>query len=160
MPVRGTDGKVSVLVTIQNITEKKLIEQALKENRDRSADLVETVEEWIWELYPNGIFKFTSGKAKEFLGYEPVEFSGKSFLDFLMPNEIERISSILRDAFSGQKPIVSLHHVCRHRDGHPVECETSGKPFFDEAGILAGYRCISKEISYRRKSERDEQAAS
>ncbi len=159
-PIRGSDGKVSVFATIQDITEEKKIEQGLKENRDRNADIVETIEEWIWELYPNGIYRFTSGKVIELLGYEPVEFSGKSFLDFLMPYEMERISSIFRDAVAGQKPIVSLEHVCRHKDGHPVVFETSGKPFFDEAGTLAGYRCIGRDISHLRNLEHEKEKKS
>ncbi len=159
-PVRGVSENISVLITIQDITQKKSIEQALKENQERSRDVVETVEEWIWELYPNGIFKFTSGKVIQFLGYEPVEFSGKSFLDFLMPFEMERISTIFRDAIALQRPIVSLELVCRHKDGHPVKFETSGKPFFDEAGALLGYRCISREIADRRKTKEEKPAQS
>jgi PAS domain S-box-containing protein len=159
-PLHRTDGKVVVLATIQDITEKKEIEQTLKENRDRDADLLETVEEWIWELYPNGIYKFTSGRAIALLGYEPVEFTGKSFLDFLMPYEMERISSIFREAVAGQKPIVSLEHDCRHKDGHPVPFETSGKPFFDEAGTLVGYRCIGRDISHLKKLEQEKEKTS
>jgi PAS domain S-box-containing protein len=151
MPIRSMDGKVSVLATVQDITGKKEIEEALREHQNRSADLLETVEEWIWELYPNGIYKFTSGKAKELLGYEPVEFSGKSFLDFLMPFEMERISSVFREAVAGQKPILSLEHSCRHKDGHPVVLMTSAKPFFDGNGALAGYRCVGRDITEHKR---------
>jgi len=153
LPILDASGNVSVLATIQDITGRKEAELSLAENRDRFARLTEAVGAWVWELYPNGIYKYSSDKATGLLGYEPIEFSGKSFVDFLMPYEMERVSSIFREAVAGQKPIDALEHACRHKDGHPVVVEASGKPFFDAIGSLAGYRFVGKDITGQKKRE-------
>ena len=152
VPIRRPDGKVSVLVTIEDVTARKEIEQNLEDNRNRLSALLERAAEWIWELYPNGIFKFSSNKSNELLGFEPIEFSGRSFVDFLVPTEMERISAIYREAVATKGPINSFEHICLHKDGHPVLLNTSAKPFFDSTGTLAGYRFFSMEISDSKKS--------
>ncbi len=157
VPIRGTDGNVSVLATIQDISERKRIEQALKENQEFHAHLVDSIQEWVWELDRNGFYKFASRQVKELLGYEPEELVGKSFVDFLMPFEIERVSSIFRDCVAFQKPIVSLENICRHKDGHPVVMETLGKPFVDDDGTLAGYRGVNKDITVRKKLRQEKE---
>jgi len=152
VPIRRPDGKVSVLVTIEDVTARKEIEQNLEDNRNRLSALLERAAEWIWELYPNGIFKFSSNKSNELLGFEPIEFSGRSFVDFLVPTEMERISAIYREAVATKGPINSFEHICLHKDGHPVLLNSSAKPFFDSTGTLAGYRFFSMEISDSKKS--------
>ena len=156
-PLRSADGKISVLATVQDITEKKRVERALVEYRERYADLVDSIQQWVWELNLHGIYTYANSKVKDVLGYEPEEIVGKSYLDFLMPFEIERASSIFQDSLASQKPIVALETIYRHKDGHPVVLETSGKPFFDGDKAFKGYRGAGRDVTDRKKLQHEKE---
>jgi PAS domain S-box-containing protein len=144
---------------VEDISERKTVEQQVRgsesHNRERYADLVDTIQEWVWEIDLNGIYTFTSYKVKELLGYEPNEVIGKSYVNFLVPSEIDRVTAVFRDCVASQKSIVSLENICVHKDGHTVVMETSGKPFFDGSGSLAGYRGADRAITEHRKLQHE-----
>jgi PAS domain S-box-containing protein len=151
VPIHGEEGKTSLIVMVYDITERKRIEQSVRESRERYVDLVETVQDWIWEVDAKGMYTFSNRRVTDLLGYDPSEVLGKTCMDFLMPFEVERISTIFRTCVEAQEPIIALENICRHKDGHPVVVETSGRPFFDSQGALAGYRGVDRDISERRK---------
>lgn len=154
-PVKTTDGTIGVLATIEDITGVKRLQEVLQESRQRYLDLMDTVYDWIWEVDANGFYTFASKGVKAILGYDPEEIVGKTFTDLLMPFEVERISSVFNEFVSARKPIVSLENICRHKDGHAIVVETSGKPFFDLEGKLVGYRGVDRNITERKKKERE-----
>lgn len=148
-PILHADGRISKQAMIQDITERKAALEALKEIQSRYKDLVETIDDWIWEVDEKGIYTFASPRVREILGYEPEELIGKSCLALLMPEEIDRVSAAFREAVDRRQSIVSLENTCRHKDGHPVALETSGKPYFDAEGRLVGYRGVDRVIAGR-----------
>ncbi|HTP14040.1 MAG TPA: PAS domain S-box protein [Bacteroidota bacterium] len=158
-PIKTADGSIAVLATVEDITETKHHEKVLEESRQRYLDIVDSVYDWIWEVDARGVYTFSSLRVRELLGFEPNEVVGKSIVDFLMPFEIERISSIFQDSVSARKPIVALENICKHRDGHPVVVETSGKPFYDAGGNLLGYRGVDRDITERRKGKPEEKVS-
>ena len=156
-PIGSKGATVAVLVTIEDISIRKRTERVMLENRQRYLDLVDSIYDWIWEVNVQGVYTFASHRVKDILGYDPEEVVGKTFVDLLMPSEIERISSIFQEYVTAQKAIISLENICRHKDGHPVVIETSGKPFFDPEGRLAGYRGVDRDITERKKREREKE---
>ncbi len=42
-----------------------------------------------------------------------------------------------------------------HKDGRVIILETSGVPFFGDGGRLLGYRGIGRDITSRKKTEKD-----
>jgi len=154
-PIRGTGDRISVLALIQDVSEQKRVELASEEHRTRYADLVDLTQEWVWEIDLDGVYRFTSKQVKDMLGYEPEELPGKSFVDYLMPFEIERISSIFHDCVASQKPFASLESIYKHKDGHPVVIENFGKPFRDVNGVLQGYRGAGRDVTDRKKMQHE-----
>ena len=152
VPIRGADGRFSVLSIMQDISEKKHIEIALKDHAERYENLLDSVEEWVWEFNTDGIYTFSSARVRSLLGYEPEELVGKSYVDFLMPFEIERVSSILRDCLTSRKALACIEHICKHKEGHPVVIETSGKPVINELGAVTGYRCVGRDVTDLKKA--------
>ncbi|MCP4690330.1 MAG: response regulator, partial [Desulfobacterales bacterium] len=60
-----------------------------------------------------------------------------------------------KDASEKGEPIVALENVVLHADGRRVVLETSGVPFFDEAGRVAGYRGVDRDITGRKRTEEE-----
>ncbi len=158
-PIKMPDGTTGVLAAIEDITGTKRLEEVLQENRQRYLDLLDSIYDWIWEVDEKGYYTFASKGVRSLLGYSPEEVVGKQFIDLLMPFEVERISSIFQDYVSARKPIVSLENICKHKEGRAVVVETSAKPFFDKEGKLIGYRGVDRDITERRKKEREPKKA-
>ena len=92
-------------------------------------------------------------KVRDILGYEPAEVLGKTPFDLMPPEEAERVSALFRDIAASQKPFSLLENVMLHKEGNRVVLETSGVPFFDNAGTLKGYRGIDRDITERKRTE-------
>ncbi len=117
--------------------------------------LVETSSDWIWETDTAGRYTYASPKVVELLGFRPEALLGRTPFDLMPAAEAEQLRPIFSEIVAHRRPFAALENVNIHRDGHLVVLETSGIPFFDEQGELAGYRGIDRDISERRRHEEE-----
>jgi PAS domain S-box-containing protein len=135
------------------IMDAAMAKDALKESEERFRSLVETINDWMWEVDANGKYTYASPKVRNLLGYEPEEVVGRTPFDFMPAGEGERVRARFQDSLRNERPIEQLENVCRHKDGRLVVMETNGVPFLDESGKLLGYRGIDRDITERKKTE-------
>lgn len=147
------DGNRLIVVSIHDVTERKKAEKALQESQAQYRDLVETIEDWIWEVDANGVYTYVSPRAHDILGYEPEELIGKTPFDIMTPEESKRVGNIFSGLVAAKKPILSLENTNIHKDGQLVVLETSGKPFFDADGTLLGYRGVDRNITEHKQAK-------
>ncbi|MEN8198740.1 MAG: PAS domain S-box protein [Thermodesulfobacteriota bacterium] len=132
---------------------KDLVENLERKVEQRTAEL--SASDWIWEVDRDEAYTFVSPQVEKILGYRPEDLIGKTPFDFMPPGEAERVSTLYRKSAEEKKSLANLENSALHRDGHQVFLETSGTPFFDEKGELAGYRGIDRDISERKKVEEE-----
>jgi len=128
-------------------------EEKLQQSEERHRNLVETTNDWIWEINENAIFTYASPQVIDFLGYTPEEVLGKTPFDLMPTHEEERVAAIFRSITSQQEPFTAFENSNQHKDGHLVVLETSGVPFYDSTGTFRGYRGIGRDISARKQDE-------
>jgi len=138
---------------LSNITQRKLTEQTLKESEEKYRSLVETTNDWIWEVDENGVYTYSSPKIKDILGYNIEEVIGKTPFDLMPSSEAERVRKLFQEAIQSNQPIISLENNNMHKNGYLITLETSGVPFFNVEGKLLGYRGIDRDITERKKVE-------
>ncbi len=146
---------IGVLLICTDITDRVLAENALRQSRDQYRDLVETFEDWIWEVDANGVYTYLSPRVQDIVGYEPEELLGTKIFDLMSPDEAERTARLLMEFAAAQKPFVSLETTNLHKAGHPVMLETSGRPLFDADGKLLGFRGVGRDVTKRKKEEQE-----
>lgn len=134
------------------VVEAAMAQDALRYSEERFRSLVETINDWIWEVDANGIYTYASPKVRDLLGYEPEEIVGKTPFDFMPVEEAKRVEAFFQDGLRNKRPIEQLENTCRHKDGHLVIMDTNGVPFFDQNGNLAGYRGIDRDITELKKT--------
>lgn len=76
-------------------------------------DIVETSQDWIWELDAEGRCTFCSGAVRRILGYEPHEVIGHRFEELLHPDAISRLPT----GAEGDITVNGLRAHWLHRDG-------------------------------------------
>ncbi len=155
-PIRNVQGDVvSVMRVARDITERKKAEEALRVSEQWFRDLTETTTDWIWQVDKDGVYTYVSPKVKELLGYEVSEVLGRTPFDLMPKEEAKRVGKIFKEKVINKEPFYKLENVNSHKDGHLVVLETNGIPLFDEKGRLKGYRGIDRDITERKKRERE-----
>jgi len=153
IPTVFNDGTPGVTMMLEDITEEKRAEEALRESENTYRSLVEEIKDAIWNLDEDCIFTYVSPRTTAILGYSPDEMVGKALTSFMSPDEAEGLTSFIRP---GGEPCPDrpglLEFAMLHRDGHKVYIESSGTPCYDEIGDYSGYRVVCRDISERKKA--------
>lgn len=136
----------------KEIYVRRMAEEELLRSRERFRSLVETTNDWVWEVDENAVYTYASPQVKDLLGYEPEEVLGKTPFDFMSTDEAKRIGEIFSSIAAVKKPFKSLENANLHKDGHQVIIETSGVPCFEVNGRFCGYRGIDRDITERKRA--------
>ena len=149
------DGEqVKVIGVIQDITDRKKSEEALKQSELRFKQISEHSGEWIWEVDKNGLYTFSSSVIKDIIGYEPDEVVNKKFFyDFFRPDIKEDLKHGALEAFKQKASFENFINSNIHKDGREVILSTSGIPMLDSEGNLTGYRGVDTDITLQKHTE-------
>ncbi|MCL4205134.1 MAG: response regulator [Pirellulaceae bacterium] len=137
------------------MADRTRAEDALRDSEWRFRSLVETTNDWIWEVDADGIMTYSSPRVEELLGFEPAEILGKPRVDLLDLSQQSSASQNFRQAAEQQRPMMAVEQTFRHRDGRAVVMETNAAPILAADGKFAGYRGISRNITARKQTEED-----
>lgn len=131
--------------------ERARAEHSLRESEQRFRSLVETSNDWIWEVDRELVYSYASPRVRELLGYEPEEIVGKRPFDFMPPEEARRVGELVGPMVDRREPLIAVENTNRHRDGRLVVLETSAVPWFDREGQFRGYRGIDRDMTARKQ---------
>ena len=152
--IKDEKGKIIGLIGLHtDITERKKVEEKLKESEEKYRNLIETTSDLIWEVNANGVYTYVSSRIKDMLGYEPEKVIGKTPFDFMEKDEIKKIGTIFEDIIKKKKSFSGLENWNIHKNGTKVLFETNGVPILDKKGNLTGFRGIDRDITERKKTE-------
>ena len=142
------DGKpLRMAGTHVDVTEARAARDALRDSAARLRDLALTTADWLWEVDAQGAYTSCSDRIRDVLGYEPAEVVGKTPLDFMTPDEAERLAPVVAGMIERREGCADLLNRNLHRDGHEVVLLTSCVPVLAEDGTLAGFRGVDKDVT-------------
>lgn len=147
------------------ITQRKIIENKLKESESLYRQLTEDVNDVIWKVDTNFIITYISPSDERFRGYKASEVIGNSVFELFTDESVsllkEKIKERLELSLKGNKlpPLtIELQHKCK--DGSIIWGEILSKQEFDAKGNIIGYHGITREITKRKElQEKIEQLA-
>lgn len=155
VPLLGRDGEVIGIVgTYIDISERKRLEEVLRENEKRYRDLVESTTDYVWEINEKRIYTYVSPSIRKLLGYAPEELLGKPMFMILRPEEAERFAKAIAPIVATRQAYAMLEVTFVGKDGREAFVETSAAPVFDQQGKYCGYRGIARDITERKRAER------
>jgi PAS domain S-box-containing protein len=131
---------------VHDISELKLVGQALKASESRFRRMVELSSDWYWVQDENFRFVELPGVEKRGLGQE--FFAGKARWELpgLAPLP-EKVWQQHREKLERHEPFHDFVYVSADGKGEPRYLSVSGEPIFDAQKRFRGYHGIGKDIT-------------
>ncbi|MBG0846565.1 PAS domain S-box protein [Pseudomonas chengduensis] len=124
------NGTSCLVLTVRNITEQRVQEQALNESRQRLRLALESADLGTWDWHIPSSRLFASARASQLQGLEPLPFEG-AFLDFFRQVPMEDRHS-LRQSYQS----LVAEHRSHYQVTYRVQLENGGLRFLESTAKL------------------------
>ncbi len=153
-------GEAACSIFLRDITERRRLEDALRESEARLEDFVCAASGFFWEMDENLRFSFISPGFAEISGIPVETLLGKTcgesgFGQSADPETWRRH----QDDIAAHRPFQNVEQFHPKPGGEIVYLTFTGKPLFDEEGRFRGYRGSGTDATARVTAERKAQAA-
>lgn len=157
-PERQPNGEILWDGLLLDITHYKQTEAALRESEQRFWDVSNAAGEYLWEIDAHGIYTFVTERTKSVKGYAPEELLGHSPFEFMPPEDVEPVQTILHKACACRDRF-KLEHRNITSTGEVLWEEVSGIPLLNLQGEIVGFRGTGLSINDRKHADTQIKAA-
>lgn len=137
----------------REVTERVNTERALLESQQRYHDVVESVNEVIFQTDAQGRLTFLNGVWRRITGYRVERSLGRPLTDFLHPDDRAGVESVFSQVAAGVLPECSSQLRLRTRTGEIRWIEAAGRPIKGANGVRRGVAGTLDDISARKVAE-------
>jgi diguanylate cyclase (GGDEF)-like protein/PAS domain S-box-containing protein len=141
-------------VLIQDISDRKRTEQALRESEERFRTVADFTEDWEYWLGPDGQFLYMSPSCHRLTGYGVSEFvQDPTLLEQLIHPEDRDL--VANAQFRAKTAAVSVDFRIITRSGDICWFSQVSQPVFNDQGDWRGVRSSNRDISDRKRVEQE-----
>jgi len=96
-PVLKDEKVIGIIMCAEDTTQRFLSKETILKSEQKYRELVETSIDMIWTVDKKGTVIFVNNAAIDILGWEPDEIVGRSFIEFVGPDDKERVYQTIMD---------------------------------------------------------------
>jgi PAS domain S-box-containing protein len=150
--IRNECGAPGILgVFVQDISERKAADVALRASETKYRLLVDASIEGIWSMDREHRTTYVNQSMADMLGYEPSEMLGKKVEEFFFAEDTEFHQARMEERHRGQDEIYERRF--RRRDGSPLWTLVSARVQKDAEGSFDGSFAMFTDITSRKQAE-------
>jgi PAS domain S-box-containing protein len=153
VPVEVDERVVGLYFIYLDISERKKMEDALRESEEKYRNILENMEEGYYEVDLNGHFTFINSALCRMLGYTQEELVGKNNRQFMDEENAKKIFKIFNQVYETGKPAKAFNYEFKPKDGSKRHAEISVALHRNEKGEPIGFRGIGQDITDRTRIE-------
>ncbi len=136
---------------VEDITERKRVEEELKLSEERYREILSSVEEGYYETDLKGNITFCNESAAHIIGFSNEELMRMDYRErHKDPDYVYKVFSQVYRTGQPNRGFV-MEMICK--DGNTKFIELSVSPIRDELGMITGFRGISRDVSERKRYE-------
>lgn len=152
--VINIDSQEHFISSIRDITDKKKAEDALIESEEKYRSILNASPDDITITDLEGTILMISPAAKEMFGYnfEFEDFIGLKFLDFIVPEDVDRAKKNIQGMFKGANFKSNEYRAVR-RDKSIFDIEVNSRLIYDASGAPTKMVFIIRDITERKLAE-------
>ncbi|AKB29308.1 hypothetical protein MSSIT_2589 [Methanosarcina siciliae T4/M] len=137
--------------TVQDITNRKQMEKALRESEEKYRNIVETANEGIFLMDAEFNITYANKRTAELMRYAQEEIIGRQVMDFICEESKPTARRNLEKRRDGISEIYELKLMCK--DGSLFWAFISAKPLFNKDGDFTGSLCMFTDVTKRKEVE-------
>ncbi|MFQ6082978.1 MAG: PAS domain S-box protein [Candidatus Aminicenantia bacterium] len=151
-PHRDKNGKVQGIIGVAvDITERKKMEEELRESERRFKNLIETSPDIVFRLSKEGFIEYVSPRVEELYGYPPDELIGKHLKKTTPIGDVPKALKALRTVLKGNN-LWNFRINQRDKKGNIIPMEINAVPI-EKKGKIIGLQGIMRDITERKRTE-------
>jgi PAS domain S-box-containing protein len=146
------EGRPATLNFLNNITERKQTEEALRESEKKYRTLVTQSPDGIFIVDLQGTFLAVNIAMCERLKYSEEEFLSMKIWDIVPEKYVDLHKKRIADILRGEAPNEAAEYVVRGKDEKMHYIEVLSNPYFRENEVI-GFQGIARDITERKQAE-------
>lgn len=156
--IRDENGAVShVISAFRNVSSRRTLEDDLSEAKaqlqrvsDRYRRLAENANDLVSETTLDGKFSYVSPSVERITGYPVDEVLGRRAIDFVHPDDLDRVRLEVTAALTSADPVRIEHRHIR-KDGRIIWIESRPRPAIDPStGKIAYITDVMRDVTERK----------
>jgi PAS domain S-box-containing protein len=136
-----------------DVTERKKVEQALKESEEKFRLISENSKDVICLHHPDGRYVYVSPSCKNILGYDPEKLIGTNPWELVHPDDLENLKKESARVLKGEN--VFLSYRIRKKSGEYIWFESVNQIIKDDSGNIIHSVSSSRNIIEQKKAEEE-----
>ena len=150
--VLGGEIGVNVLAVMNDITERKRAEEALRESKERYRTLVDNATDIVFRTDNNGHFTFVNPAGIRITGYEEKELIGKHYPTLIRPDMRDEAIKLFGRQFVKGIDNTYTEYPILTKAGHDVWLGQNTQLIVED-GHVTGFQAVSRDITERKGAE-------
>jgi PAS domain S-box-containing protein len=149
-------GQISgIRCTIQDITEHKQSEEALRQSEERYRTILENIEDGYYEVDLPGNFTFFNDSLCRMLGYSRDELIGMGNDRYTDQENRKKLFQAFNRVYRTGEPVKGFDWEVIRKDGRKLYGEVSVSLIRSSTGEPVGFRGIARDITERKRAEKE-----
>ncbi|MFZ5570136.1 MAG: PAS domain-containing hybrid sensor histidine kinase/response regulator [Thermodesulfobacteriota bacterium] len=146
------------IITSIDITDRKKVEEALRESEKRYRDLVETIPHGIQEIDLEGRITFANSALEKILGYRKNALIGRSILDVMaVPMKRGEMLRLLKKMAEDESLPIPYFLKCRKPNGADVDIKADWNYKCNPSGKVIGFTGVITDITNQLRAEEEKE---
>ncbi len=128
------------------------LESLVRKRTMELAKITDNMQDSICLVNREGVFQYVSPSIKNFLGYVPEDWMGRTSYEMIHPHDIDKLYKIMKLLIYNGLPR-KVEYRCRHVKGHYVWVESIVNLLLDDNNIPVKIVISTRDITERKQAE-------